>query len=92
MEANQIAVMTPEQLKEFAETVRRTANPTATEKEQEAAKRYVFGLRGIAELFNVSLPTAQRYKNTFLQPAVMQRGRKIVTDATKAMELFNARI
>lgn len=51
-------------------------------------KRYVYGLRGIRELFGVSHATAQRYKNTFLQEAVSQQGQIIITDAEKALELF----
>ena len=54
-------------------------------------KRYVYGIRGIAKLLGCSTVTAQRYKNTFLKPAVCQRGRVIVTDAEKAIELFNGR-
>ena len=52
---------------------------------------YVYGLRGIQQLFGVSHKTAQEYKDTFLRPAVMQNGRKIVVDADYAMELFNER-
>lgn len=52
---------------------------------------YVYGLRGIQQLFGVSHKTAQEYKDTFLRPAVMQNGRKIVVDADLAMELFNER-
>jgi hypothetical protein len=52
-------------------------------------KGYVYGLKGIRRLFNVSHATAQRYKDTFLKPAVRQNGRKIVVDAAKALELFN---
>ena len=48
---------------------------------------YVYGLRGIQQLFGVSHKTAQEYKDTFLRPAVMQNGRKIVVDADLAMEL-----
>ena len=50
---------------------------------------YVYGLRGIQQLFGVSHKTAQEYKDTSLRPAVMQNGRKIVVDADLAMELFN---
>lgn len=52
-------------------------------------KRYVYGLKGIQELFNVSHLTAQRYKDGILKDAVYQSGRKIVVDADKAIELFN---
>ena len=56
-----------------------------------SSKKYAHGLRGIRELFDVSHATAQRYKDSFLQPAIMQNGRKIVVDVDKAMELFNER-
>ena len=45
---------------------------------------YAYGLKG-----GVSHATAQRYKDTFLKPAVRQNGRKIVVDVTKALELFD---
>lgn len=54
-----------------------------------SARRYVYGIDGIASLFNVSHPTAQIYRKTFLEPAVMQHGRKIITDADRAIELYN---
>ncbi len=56
---------------------------------QESEKRYIYGLRGIRQLFNVSHATAQRYKDTIIKDAVLQQGRKIIIDADKAMELFN---
>ena len=56
---------------------------------QESEKRYIYGLRGIRQLFNVSHATAQRYKDTIIKDAVLQQGRKIIVDADKAMELFN---
>lgn len=56
---------------------------------RKTGKNYVYGLRGIRDLFNVSHVTAQKYKDTFLKPAVMQRGRKIVVDADMAIELYD---
>lgn len=50
---------------------------------------YAYGLKGIRQLFGVSHTTAQRYKDTFLKPAVKQNGRVIVTDVERAMQLFN---
>lgn len=50
--------------------------------------RYVYGLQGICDLFGVCKTTAMLYKNTFLAPAVSQRGRTIVVDADKALQLF----
>lgn len=55
----------------------------------DPGKRYVHGLKGIQELFNVSHLTAQRYKDGILKDAVYQHGRKILVDADKAVELFN---
>ena len=53
--------------------------------------RLVYGLRGIQELFNVSHKKAQELKDTLLAPAVMQNGRKIVTDVDYALKLFDNR-
>lgn len=50
--------------------------------------RLVYGLNGICELFGVSRVTAIRYKNTWLKPAVSQRGKTIITDAGLALQLF----
>lgn len=57
-------------------------------KEEEKGEEFVFGLRGIQELFGVSHKTAQAYKNTFLAPACDQIGRTIIVDKNKAIELF----
>lgn len=51
-------------------------------------KRYIYGIKGIEDYFHVSHKTAQRFKNTFLKPAVSQNGRVICTDADYAMQLF----
>lgn len=56
---------------------------------EKEAKKYVRGLDGIAELFGVHRITAWRYKNTFLAPAVKQRGRVILTDVEEALRLFD---
>lgn len=55
----------------------------------QTGKRYVYGLKGIQDLFGVCHLTAQRYKDGFLAPACMQNGRKIVVDVDLAIELFN---
>lgn len=54
-------------------------------------KKYVYGLRGIKELFHVSIRTAQIWKDTIIKEAVYQNGRTIVVDAEKALKLFNER-
>ena len=80
-----------DELKDFAAEVARNviSGQSPPPPPKPSPKRLVYGLRGISELFNVSLVTAQKYKNTFLAPAVSQRGRKIAVDADLALELFN---
>lgn len=51
-------------------------------------RKYVFGLKGIRDEFNVSHTTAHKYKNTILKDAVIQNGRKIIVDVEKARLLF----
>lgn len=58
-----------------------------------ATKRYVYGLKGIAELFGCSLPTANRIKQSGkIDKAVTQIGRKIIVDAELALELAGRKI
>lgn len=68
-------LMTPSAVKE---AVRVTSGPT-----------YVYGIKGIMRLFNVSNVTAQRYKRTIIKDAVCQNGRTIVVNADLALKLFN---
>lgn len=52
--------------------------------------RMVYGIAGIASLFNCSIPTAQRIKSSGrIDAAISQTGRIIAVDADRAMELFN---
>jgi hypothetical protein len=58
------------------------------QQEQRAEKRYVYGIRGIAHLFNCSIPTASRIKASCkIDGAIKQISRKIVVDADLALEL-----
>ena len=59
--------------------------------DDKSGRSYVYGLKGIQELFHVSHTTAQIYKDGILKDAVYQSGRKIVVDVEKAIKLFNAR-
>ena len=54
-------------------------------------RRYVYGIKGIMQLFGVSNVTAQRYKRGIIREAVKQNGRIIVVDADLALQLFNER-
>ena len=81
-----IAALTVSQFLELLEK-RRSPEPTPATT-VDYTQGYVHGLKGIRELFGVSHTTAQRYKDTFLKPAVKQSGRVIITDVAKALELF----
>lgn len=80
-----LAMLTVGQFLELASVGEKKAIKVVDEKQP---KRYVYGLSGIRQLFNVSHVTAQKYKDTILRDAVSQQGRVIVTDVDKAMELF----
>lgn len=89
-----MVTLTADQLREIvADTVRQTIEELGASERKVTAEKpereYVHGLRGIMGLFNVCAVTAQRYKNTWLQPAVTQRGRKFIVDVDMARRLFS---
>ena len=52
------------------------------------AKKHVYGIFGISQLFGCSIPTAHRIKKSGkIDRAITQIGRKIVVDADLALEL-----
>jgi hypothetical protein len=82
-----IAALTVSQFKEVLGNDK--APETAPMQTTDYTRRYVHGLKGIQQLFGVSHATAQRYKDTFLKPAIKQNGRVIVIDVERALELFD---
>lgn len=51
-------------------------------------KRYVYGIAGISEIFNCSIPTANRIKKSGkIDKAIKQIGRKIIVDSELALQL-----
>lgn len=53
-------------------------------------RRYVYGIRGLAELLGCSKPTAQKLKNSGkIDEAISQIGRKITIDADKTLEILS---
>ena len=61
-----------------------------TEQEKPAVPTYVYGIKGIAQLFGCSIATANRIKSSgVIDAAITQRNRRIIVDATKAMALFD---
>lgn len=66
------------------------AQAPVVEKAPEQTKRLVYGISGIAQLFNCSMTTANRIKASGrIDDAITQHGRIIVVDADKALLLFN---
>lgn len=66
------------------------AQAPVVEKAPEQTKRLVYGIAGIAQLFNCSMTTANRIKASGrIDDAITQHGRIIVVDADKALLLFN---
>ncbi len=82
-----LAMLTVADLREIIRENQPEQKPAA----RQSSGRLVYGLKGIADLFGVSHHTAQRYKDGLIKEAVRQNGRKIVTDADYALELFNER-
>lgn len=53
-------------------------------------QRFVYGIAGIASIFNCSMATAQRIKSSGrIDDAITQSGKCIVTDVDKALQQFN---
>lgn len=64
--------------------------PTSSEQNSDN-KRYVYGLAGLARLFDCSIVTANRIKKSgVINKAISQVGRKIIVDADLALELLNS--
>ena len=74
---------------EFLELQKKIAPaPVKEENRQKGEQRYVYGLDGIAGLFNCSRTTASAIKQSGkIDKAIRQVGRKIIVDASLALEL-----
>jgi len=60
------------------------------ERSRENLPKFVYGIAGIAQIFNCSKSTAQRIKNSGkIAAAVSQYERTIIIDVDKAMSLYN---
>lgn len=63
-----------------------------TSESQKEEKHFVYGVKGIAQLFGCSKSTAARIKNSgVINDAITQVGRKIIVDAEKALALIKER-
>ena len=68
----------------------RTLACKVSESEPAKKKEYVYGIKGIAQLFGCSTATAQRIKSSgVIDGAITQRNRRIIVDVEKAMTYFD---
>lgn len=82
-----IAMLTVGQLKEILSNFDKQ-QPT----QENKSKEYVYGLDGIASIFNCSRMTATRIKKSGqIDAAIKQIGRKIIIDVDLALELTGKR-
>lgn len=78
-----IAMLTVDQLRQVI-----FDHPDLMKKSEPKERRYVYGIAGLAELFQCSIPTANRIKASgAIDSAITQIGRKIMIDADLAVEL-----
>lgn len=70
-----------------------TEIPNNIEQEVIEKKEYVYGINGLADLIGCSKTHASRLKSQeIFDEAIIQRGRKIIIDREKALELFNNKL
>ena len=75
---------------EFLKLTQENRKIPKEEKTNTKEKKYVYGIRGIANLFNCSPATASRIKKSgVIDEAISQRNRTIIVDAELALQLLN---
>ena len=85
LDSTPVALLTVGQ---FREILGLCGNHTVVMDATKPDRRYVYGITGIARLFDCSIPTAGRIKASGkIDAAIRQIGRKIVVDAEYALEL-----
>lgn len=87
--ANVSYTITADDLSKVIELAVEKALKASNQMQKQGLPKYVHGLQGIADLFDVSKVTAQKYKNTWLAGAVKQNGKTLLTDTEMALKLFN---
>lgn len=75
-------------LEDLTKAVRQLAD--RIDEKKPPKKEYVYGIKGLSRLLDCSIATAQRIKSSgVINGAIIQRNRRIIIDAQKALELFN---
>lgn len=84
--------MTASEFADVLERVFRRLSKEEKPQDREPAKRFVYGIGGIAQLFGCSTTTANRIKKSGkIDEAVYQSGRTITVDADLALRLMKER-
>lgn len=81
-------------LGDFLQAFQKYTDPSnKIEIETVEKKEYVYGINGLADLIGCSKTHASRLKSQgIFDEAIIQRGRKIIIDREKALELFNNKL
>ena len=84
-----VCMMTGEELAFLIHNIGLLADKKVSEgKSPTANRRFAYGIKGIADTFGCSIPTANRIKKSgAIDNAISQVGRKIVLDVDLALEL-----
>ena len=86
-----VCMMTGEQLAFLVSNLpllNKQGNKASSDEETAKPRRLVYGIKGIADTFGCSIPTANRIKRSgVIDDTITQVGRKIVVDADLALEL-----
>ena len=84
-----VCMMTGEQLAMLLSNLKLLmGNTTKNKTETTPPKHLAYGIRGIADTYGCSIPTANRIKKSgVIDDAISQTGRKIVVDVDKALAL-----
>lgn len=86
-----VCMMTGEQLAFLVTNLpllNKQGDNASSDTESPKSRRLVYGIKGIADTFGCSIPTANRIKRSgVIDDAITQVGRKIVVDADLALEL-----
>ena len=86
----QIFMLTVGQLKDIIREVIANPSESKPEKTPKSEKRYLYSIQELATFLGVSYPTAHRLKSTILRSAVYQKGRTILIDTDKVLELMKS--
>ena len=74
-----------EALIEVVQTLQKTI-----EDSKPKVPKYVYGIKGLAQLLGCSMSTAERIKRSgVLDGAIIQRNRSVIVDAQRALALFD---